>query len=101
MRRSRDDAFRRAADAHQHVDAAVRRAPRRSRATSPSRMRRTLAPASRSSLISSSCRALEDDYGDSPLVRPLRLATARTLSVGDALMSITSTASGPTAILSM
>src|ERR671935_2549847 len=71
-------------------------------ATSPSRIRLTAAPASRSSPIRSSCRSRSRTTTlRSRTEIPLAFATAFTLSVGDALMSTTSIPSGPTAIFSM
>src|SRR5262245_26566451 len=71
-------------------------------ATSPSRIRFTFAPASRSSRIRPSCRSRSSTTTDTSVGRtPLASATASTFSVGDALMSIASIASGPHAILSM
>jgi hypothetical protein len=71
-------------------------------ATSPSRIRFTRAPVSRSSRIRFSCRSRSRTTTVTSLTsRPFAFATARTLSRGEALMSIASAASGPTAILSM
>src|SRR5215831_9642834 len=71
-------------------------------ATSPSRMRFTFAPASRSSAISASCRSRSSTTTEiSRGVTPFASATARMFSVGDALMSTTSMPCGPTAIFSM
>ena len=71
-------------------------------ATSPSRIRFTRAPDSRSSAISASWRSRSRTTTVTSVTSsPFAFATARTFSVGVALMSIASAASGPTAILSM
>src|SRR3954452_2294401 len=71
-------------------------------ATSPSRTRRTRAPASRSSAIRSSWRSRSSTTtSTSRGVLPSASATAPTFSVGLRSMSIASIASGPTAIFSM
>jgi hypothetical protein len=71
-------------------------------ATSPSRIRFTFAPASRSSEIRSSCRSRSRTTTEIARVEtPFASATAFTFSVGEALMSITSIPCGPTAIFSM
>src|SRR5215211_2200657 len=71
-------------------------------ATSPSRIRCTRAPASRSSPIRSSWRSRSRTTTSMSRTRtPLASATALTFSVGAALMSIASIPSGPTAIFSM
>jgi hypothetical protein len=69
---------------------------------SPCSMRRMRAPASRTSAMRSSWRGrLRMTAVTSRTDSPLALATALRLSVGEALMSMTPLASGPTAILSM
>src|SRR5579884_1558003 len=71
-------------------------------ATSPSRIRLTRAPDSRSSAIRSSWRSRSSTITRMSVTRrPFASATARTFSAGDAVMSIASTASAPTAIFSM
>ena len=71
-------------------------------ATSPSRIRSTFAPASRSSAIKASWRSRSRTTTEiSRGVTPFASATRSTFSVGDASMSIASAASGPQAILSM
>ena len=71
-------------------------------ATSPSRIRFTRAPASRSSAIRLSCRSRSSTTTvTSATSIPFASATAWTFSVGDASIEIASAASAPTAILSM
>src|SRR5438093_1094060 len=71
-------------------------------ATSPSRISRTFAPASRSSAINASWRSRSRTTTEiSRVDTALALATALTFSVGEALMSTTSMPCDPTAIFSM
>ena len=71
-------------------------------ATSPSEISRMRAPASRTSAMSCSWRGRSRMHTvTSRTDSPLTLATARTFSPIGAVMSMTSTASGPTAILFM
>ena len=71
-------------------------------ATSPSVIRKTRAPASRTSAIKPSWRGRARTVTATSSGRfPLAFATWRMFSATGALMSITSAASGPVAILSM
>src|SRR6266581_6432428 len=71
-------------------------------ATSPSRIKFTFAPASRSSAIRSLWRSRSSTTTEISRVETLFVfATACTFSVGDALISTTSIPCGPTAIFSM
>ncbi|MCW2966859.1 MAG: glpX [Solirubrobacteraceae bacterium] len=70
--------------------------------TSPAEISRMRAPASRTSAIRSACRGRSRMTAvRSRTDSPLALATASRLAVGDAVMSMTPTQSGPTAIFSM
>ena len=97
-----DDAFGRAADAVEHVDAGAAARGRDRRRDVAVADEVHLCPASRSSAIRSSWRSRSSTTMDSSRgVTPFAFATALTFSVGDASMSMTSIASGPTAIFSM
>ena len=102
-RRGRDDALRRAADAHQHVDPGEGWAAaidgRDVAVADQVDARARVAQLGDQVVVAV---ALEHDDGE--IVRlacPSPRRRARTFSVGEASMSIASAASGPTAILSM